>query len=120
MKKKPEKLLEKKKKLDSAILKELKFKKIEEKKLLKLKKPRKRSQKYNKTTKMSTSQNIECLPAASSNPYHINRLCISCGSLWDEATRSKWVACEKCSNWSCIPCIISYHETVEFVCKECE
>ena len=69
---------------------------------------------------MSTSQNIECLPAASSNPYHINRLCISCESLWDEATSSKWVACEKCSNWSCIPCIISYHETVEFVCKECE
>ena len=119
MEKKPEKLLEKKK-LDSAIPKEQKFRKKEEKKLLKLKKPRKRSQKYNKTTKMSTSQNIECLPAASSNPYHINRLCISCGSLWDEATSSKWVACEKCSNWSCIPCIISYHETVEFVCKECE
>ena len=96
------------------------LKKKKKKKLLKLKKPRKRSQKYNKTTKMSTSQNIECLPAASSNPYHINRLCISCGSIWDEATSSKWVACEKCSNWSCIPCIISYHETVEFVCKECE
>ena len=97
-----------------------KVKKKKKKKLLKLKKRRKRSQKYNKTTKMSTSQNIGCLPAASSNPYHINRLCISCGSLWDEATSSKWVACKKCSNWSCIPCIISYHETVEFVCKECE
>ena len=27
----------------------------------------------------------------------------------NEATSSKWVACEKCSNWLCIPCIISYH-----------
>ena len=47
-----------------------------------------------------------------------DRLCYSCESNWANSLDNQWLACEQCSNWSCIACV--FGPTMEFICNECE